>query len=294
MRFTTGYPKSSISTEYDNIDSNLNKLIDDIISITNWAHDNQLGINLDKTKATAFGPQKLLDNFFESDICIQLPNHNISIPFVKSVKNLGIIFDHKLKWDDHIIKISNKIRSTLYRLRYFKNYVDLETRKQLVMSLIMPHFDYWSSILGNLKNEHLKSLNVLQNSTIRYIFNLGHYDHVSNFRKSLNWLEIGDRFKFNSTCFLFKILLFQYPDFLFSKLKYRIPPRELRPKFKELEVPTHHCKPYSSSFLVSTGLYWNTLPPSIRLSSSLNTFKNNLSKHINSSPHQSLSIVSHL
>ena len=154
----------------------------------------------------------------------------------------------------------------------------------------MPPFDNWSSILGNLKNEHLKSLNVLQNSTIRYI--LGYYDHVFNFRQSLNWLEIGDRF--NSTCFLFKILLFQYSNFLFSKLKYRIPPRELRSKFKELEIPPHLCKPYSSSFLVSTGLYWNTLPPGIRLSSSLNTFKNNLSKHINSSHYQSLNIVSHL
>ena len=87
----------------------------------------------------------------------------------------------------------------------------------------MPHFDYWSSILGNLKNKHLKSLNVLQNSTIKYIFDLGYYDLVSNFRQSLNWQEIADRFKFNSTCFLFKVLLFQYPDFLYSKLKYRIP-----------------------------------------------------------------------
>ena len=127
-----------LSTEHDNIDLNLNKLTDDIIRITNWAHENQLGINLEKTKATVFGPKKHLDNFLESGISIQIPNLNINIPFVKSVKNLGIIFDHKLKWDDHIIKISNKIRSILYRLRYFKNYVDLETRKQLVMSLIMP------------------------------------------------------------------------------------------------------------------------------------------------------------
>ena len=170
----------------------------------------------------------------------------------------------------------------------------METRKELVMSLIMPHFDYCSAILGNLKNEHLKSLNILQNSTIRYIFNLDYYDHVSDFRRSLNWLEISDSYKFNSTCLLFKMLLFQHPDFLFSKLKYRIPPRELRPKFKELEIPPHHCKPFSSFFLVSAGLYWNTLPPGIRLSSSLNTIKNNLSKHINSSQHQSLNIISHL
>ena len=52
----------------------------------------------------------------------------------------------------------------------------METRKQLEMSLIMLHFDYCSTILGNLKNEHIKSLNILQNSTIRYIFNLGYYD----------------------------------------------------------------------------------------------------------------------
>ena len=130
---------------------------------------------------------------------------------------------------DHIINIFNKIRSTLYRLRYIKTYVNMETRKQLAISLILPHFDYCTSILGNLKNEHLKSLNILQNSAIRYIFNLGYYYHVSDFRKSLDWLEISDRLKFNSTCILnkkFKILLFQNPDFLFSKLKYRIPPRE--------------------------------------------------------------------
>ena len=170
----------------------------------------------------------------------------------------------------------------------------METRKQLVTSLILPHFDYCTSILGNLKNEHLKSLNILQIAAIRYIFNLGYYDHVSDFRKSLEWLDISDRLKFNSTCFLFKILLFQHPDFLFSKLKYRTPPRELRPKFKELEIPPPHTKPYSSSLLIGTGFYWNTLPPVIRLSSSLNTFKNNLSKHINSTQHQSLNVVSHL
>ena len=139
-----------------------------------------------------------------------------------------------------------------------------------------------------------QSLNILQNSAKRYIFNLGYYDHVSDFRKSLDWLEISDRLKFNSTCFLFKILLFQHPDFIFSKLKYWILPRELRPKFKELEIPPHHTKLYSSSFLIGTGVYWNTLPPVIRLSSLLNTFKNNLLKHINSTQHQSLNLVSHL
>ena len=144
-----------LSTEYENIHLNLNKVTDDIIHITNWANDNQLFINLDKTNATLFGPKKHLDDFFNSDISIQLPANNINITFKMTVKNLDVLFDHKLKWDDHIIKISNKIRSTLYRLRYFKNYVNLETRKQLVTSLILPHFDYCTSILGNLKNEHL-------------------------------------------------------------------------------------------------------------------------------------------
>ena len=54
-----------LSTEYENIHLNLNKVIDDIIHISNWANDNQLFINLDKTNATTFRPKKHLDNFFQ-------------------------------------------------------------------------------------------------------------------------------------------------------------------------------------------------------------------------------------
>ena len=124
--------------------------------------------------------------------------------------------------------------------------------------------------------EILNKLERLQNISIRFIFDLKKFDHVSNYRKQLKWLPIRHRRSSRILCFLFNVI--HNPDF----------PQYLRDRFSFVHSNDTLCraqkrtlllmKPhktdfFSYSFSVHAVRLWNSLPYKIRESESLPIFK---------------------
>jgi hypothetical protein len=79
-------------------------------SMAAWCERWNIKINEDKTRAICFSHQQRLPNFL-----VMLNGRNI--PFVNSVKYLGIIFDKRMTWRLHIKMIEAKA------LRVFLRYI---------------------------------------------------------------------------------------------------------------------------------------------------------------------------
>ena len=70
---------------------------------------------------------------------------------VSKTKLIGVVIDEKLTWEDHLNEII--IPKVLKCLRMLRKLRSILTRSQMIalyQSLVLPHFDYCSTIWGNL------------------------------------------------------------------------------------------------------------------------------------------------
>ena len=91
----------------------LNNCNHDLNLISNYCAENQLMINIKKTKA-------MLMFFDNDDLKLNLNNSNID--FVRDFKLLGYDLNYKLNFNNHFLNIKNQITrssSTIYRLNLF-------------------------------------------------------------------------------------------------------------------------------------------------------------------------------
>jgi hypothetical protein len=65
--------------------------------------------------------------------------------------------------------------------------------KTLVISLILPIFDYCKFVYCNMNNECIARLPVAMNNAIRYIFNVGRREHITSHYVKIGWLKILER-----------------------------------------------------------------------------------------------------
>jgi hypothetical protein len=65
-----------------------------------------------------------------------------ALKFSKYLINLGIIFNKKLKWDDQVSKVCSNVSFDLHRMWPMAKFIPKETRKKLVISIIVPKFLY--------------------------------------------------------------------------------------------------------------------------------------------------------
>ena len=117
-------------------DDDINSINEDLNRINHWASVNGLLINSSKSQAVIFGKNIEYDRFPPMII-----NSNI-IPYVKSVRNLGLIMSNDLKWDDHINLICQRMYNTLRLLKTKRLGTPRGTRLLLVRSLVLSHLLY--------------------------------------------------------------------------------------------------------------------------------------------------------
>ena len=123
----------------------LEKVNSDIQTVYEWWVEQRLFFNSAKTKITVLGTRHMLDNIDSAS----LPNisiSNILISYVTSVKNLGVIINSTLSWNENVTHVLRKIWYSLSRIKNSTCLLYLNVRKYLITSAIF-FFD-WLLLLG--------------------------------------------------------------------------------------------------------------------------------------------------
>ena len=89
--------------------------------------------------------------------------------------------------------ITKKVNRALYGLRIIKSCTSQALRKRLVETLVGPHLDYCNVVYSDINHQQSDQLQRLSNSCVRYIFGLRRQDHITPFRRQLNWMSINTR-----------------------------------------------------------------------------------------------------
>ena len=154
--------------------------------------------------------------------------------------------------------------------------------KPIFVTLLLPILDYGDVCDLDLSEQLLDKLERLQNLCIRFIFGLRKYDHISEYRSRLKWVEIRDRRNLHLLTLLYNILNYpRFPTYLRSRFHYLAEHgRELRSKDENtLLIPQHRTAFYGESFTVRASRLWNQVDTSVRSAPSVSVFKNRLKSH---------------
>ena len=164
----------------------------ELVHINNWFLANRLTANLSKASKymLTLGKSRLKhpDRF-------ELKMGDSVLEKVNSIKYLGVIFDEKFKWEDHISYISSKISCSVGILSKLRYYTNIETLIKVYHSLVGSHLSYGLGAWGKIGVTTLQPLRVLQNRAIRFISRAPRYRRLDNDYLNLRILKLDDLYE---------------------------------------------------------------------------------------------------
>ena len=246
------------------------------LEIRDWMALNFLKLNDDKTELIDIG-------YYVSPV-ISLDIGTAVLEPQLAAKNLGFTFDHKMSLDDQVIVVQQICNINLRNLRRIGQRLSFDRKVQLTHSCILSILDYCNAAYGLLTESNLTKLQKLQNSAVRFIYNLKTKKQqrkpISPYLKALHFLPVRYRMMFKICLLVFKCMNNMAPEYLQSIIHVRnVNNHCLRidEDFFRLEMPpkpnltkTNGCFSYMGPSL------WNKLPYDIRSLSDLKLFKKKL------------------
>ncbi len=148
------------------------KVTRDLSLMKKWFDQNCLTLNVSKTK---FMPISLRDpgevvNEIKLHTCGNTRNANCNckvIEKVNSYKYLGVIFDSKLTWKEHIIFINNKLRKLIYAFKQLGEILTLKDIRKTYCAYVQSIIEGGIIIWGGTFKTNLQSLMVTQKSILK-------------------------------------------------------------------------------------------------------------------------------
>ena len=256
----------------------LKKLENCTVSIKNWLSYNYLQLNPSKSEAMLIGTPKQLAKLSP------ITSVNIagsSIALCSKLKNLGAHLDSGLTLNDHVTQQSNSCYYHIRQLKHIRPFLTDNSAKTVSQAIVFSRLDYCNAILTNTSQSNITKLQRVQNCLARVVTKQRRVCSITDTRKTLHWLPVASRIQYKTALLTYKTLSSGQPVYLASLLNRYLPPRPLRSSTQHLLVePRIHLTSTRRSFSFSAPNIWNSLPESIKLSSSEEHFKRSLKTHL--------------
>lgn len=170
--------------------------------ICEYMRVNKLFLNESKTKIMRFRPLRHFNSQFSLNI------GGKEIKEVSTIKYLGLHLQSNLAWDEHIRHLKLKISPALGLLYKFKNKFDTRTKFLIYQSLIGSHLNYLAIIYAHKNNTALKSLQRLQNRSLKAVANLDIRHSTSSLYHDIfpSVMPIYCRYRFQVLLYVYKCL----------------------------------------------------------------------------------------
>ncbi len=186
-----------------------------------------------------------------------------------TVKNLGVILDSNLSFENHI---SNVTKTAFFHLR---NIAKLRNMLSVSDAFMTSRLDYCNALLGACPASSINKLQIVQNAAARVLTRSRKYDHITPILQSLHWLPIKFRISYKILLLAYKALNDLAPAYLTNLLSRYNPTRSLRSQNSGLLVVPRIAKftKGGRTFSYLASKLWNSLPDNVRGSDTLSLFK---------------------
>ena len=244
-----------------------------------WLRANRLSANTTKTEFMIIASNYRLNQLIRQP---QIELNQQVIKRVTKAKLLGVTVDEKLSWGDHINDvIVPKVLKGLQMLRALRPMLSVPQMISLYNTLVLPHFDYCSSLWGNIGIVLRDKLQKLQNRAARIITRDSYEVRSKDILPKLKWADLQKRRNIQKLILMYKILNGQAPTYLSDLFTTANRPTgyNLRRSEFNVKIPQPHTEYRRRSLSYSGAILWNNLPHYIRDVNRLSSFKNLINKH---------------
>ena len=183
---------STIPSPKDRTDS-ATKLKDDLLHVKSWCDLWGMKMNALKTKSFVVSRSRAIHPSHPDIIINTEPLENVS-----TMKFLGVTFDPKLTFEQHINQVSSRAASKIGIIRKASHiYSNSTINLTYFRSFILPLLEYCSPVWSEASNIHLNSLTKVYNQA-KFLFpDNGNYD--LNHRRNISSLSMFYKILFSPT-----------------------------------------------------------------------------------------------
>ncbi|KAK5918591.1 hypothetical protein CgunFtcFv8_003341 [Champsocephalus gunnari] len=253
-------------------------LINCLHKIKTWMTTNLLKLNSDTTELMVVAPKALLGKV--GDLLLNIDGSIISPS--PQVRNLGVVLDSTLSFQNHIKSVSKSAFFHLRNISRLRPSLSDSVAEKLIHCFITSHLDYSNGLLSGVPSKTLNRLQYIQNSAARVLTRTKSWEHITPTLFNLHWLPVKSRITYKLLLLTYKSLHALSPQYLTNLLHPYILSRTLRSSDSSLlSIPHSHLRTFGDrAFSVAAPTLWNSLPAEIRNAPSLNIFKSTLKTHL--------------
>ena len=263
-----------VKTRVENAVDTIININEDLERIANFSKNTFLKINEEKSKIIVLGSKKKLAKLTQvKQIALaEIVMNEYAIERVFDVRNLGIVFDQYMSWDAHVKGI---VSNAYYRLKLayrYSRFLSENSKLRVVESYILALFNFGCPVLQNLSYNTNAKIQKLQNSCIRFIFNVRKYEHISHFYKKKKILNMSDRRDIQSLTIIHNIVNERAPDYLIDKVKFNFIFHDHPTRGKGLiRVPKARTNFGLNRFIIKYSKLYNEIVSKINIKKNIST-----------------------
>ena len=246
-------------------------LQEDLDHLEKWEKDWQMAFHPQKCTTIHISKRK-------NPIKIDYKLHNHTLESVPGGKYLGIYISQDLSWKDHINQTAAKAIRSVGFLRRNLRHCPQEVRRQAYTTLVRPVLEYGSSVWDPHQQDNIKRLESVQRQAARFVS--GDYRSrepgcVSNMLDHLNWEPLQHRRARNRVVMLYKII----NNIVEVPIQHLLQTQNTKTRgssANNIRQIRTRLDIYKYSFVPATIISWNTIPPDIRASPTVEQFQHAL------------------
>ena len=196
---------------------------------------------------------------------------NTSVTPVKHHPYLGIELQSDLRWTTHIHNTTDKAQKTLNMLKRNIKQASTTVKSQAYKTIVRPQLEYASAIWDPHTAKDTHNLNKIQNYAARWVYH--DYSHYTLLQSSL--------VLFYKICH--QNIAIPIPPYLQIPLRttrHTSNINENRYRYRQLSTSTNT---YKYSYFPRTITDWNSLPPSLCATPTVQSLKKGLTRHLSPS-----------
>ena len=279
----------SISHKDPNI---LNDLVDQsYYKVARYMADNKLKLNSSKTHLMILQTEQRHRRLIDQNIKLNTGNEIISPS--ECEKLLGAYVSQNLKWDQHVklhsesaIRVLSTRLNALYKVSQFASF---KTRKMVANGIFSSSLIYMIQLWGYSSQSLINCLQILQNKAARFITKQGIRTPVKTLLQQCGWLSVQQLVVYHNCLSVYKIKYHSKPAYFSDRFggiahddEDPVSRRTRLSLTDGIRLQGYRIRSNleKQSFVYNSINSWNSLPPQIRQSMSMASFKRNLREWI--------------
>ena len=263
-----------------NVEDSERKINNVMTDVKSWMDSKQLKLNDSKTECLIIGKKINLRRLDINRLKVLENEFEVKTP----IKNLGVIFDCDLSFDEQINQVTRTAGYHLRNIAFLKKYLDEKTIRMLIHNYVISRLDYCNVLYYGLPNYNLKKIQNVFNRAARLIKGLSLRERITPTLIELHWLPVKARIIFKMCVLVYQALRTGKPGYIRNMLSDFRPDTTVSLRHSNdpyrLEEPRSRTNTGSRAFARSAPRVFNRLPLDVKHSPDCDTFKKVLKTHL--------------